>query len=134
MQLNLTTDYAIRCMVYLAQLDSGDSALGISRVIGIERIHTQKILRSLQKAGLVKSTLGSTGGFFIAKSPDDISMLDIIQAMERTILINRCLEEDRYCSLTRTNVCPVRKVYVELQNQMEEFLGSWTLTRLLEQI
>lgn len=133
MQLNLTTDYAIRCMVFLAQNKDSASALTISQVIGIERIHTQKILRSLQKAGLVKSTLGSTGGFSLAKSADDITMLDIIEAMERTILINRCLEEDRYCSLTRTHVCPVRTVYVELQTQMEEFLGGWTLTRLLEQ-
>ena len=133
-QLNLSTDYAIRCMIYLAQRPNGDSASGISKVVGIERVHTQKILRKLQKSNLVKSTMGSAGGFSLNRPADSITLLEIISAMEKTILINRCLEEDRYCSLTRSHICPVRQVYVNLQEYMEEYLGSWTLTRLLEQV
>ncbi|NLX82823.1 MAG: Rrf2 family transcriptional regulator [Clostridiales bacterium] len=133
MQLNLSTDYAIRSMVHLAQMPGGDSASGISKMIGIERVHTQKILRSLQKADLVKSTMGSMGGFSLTRPPDTITLLDIIIAMEKTILINRCLEEDRFCSLTRTHVCPVRSVYINLQTQVEDYLRSWSLTKLLEE-
>lgn len=118
-------------MIYLAQRPHGDSASGISRVVGIERVHTQKILRKLQKAGLVKSAMGSAGGFSLTRSPDEISLLDIITTMEMTIQFNRCLEEDQYCSLTRTHICPVRKVYINLQEQLEDYLGAWTLTRLL---
>ena len=134
MQLNLTTDYAIRCMLYLAQKPRGDSAMGISQVIGIERIHTQKILRKLQMSDLVKSTKGSQGGFSLTRDPADINLLDIIIAMEKTVMLNRCLEEDRYCSLTRTHSCPVRKVYVNLQEQMEQFLRNQTLTKLLAEV
>ncbi len=121
-------------MIYLAQKPNGDSASGISKVMGIERVHTQKILRKLQKGGLVKSTMGSAGGFSLTRPPEEITLLDIIVAMEKTIHINRCLEEDQYCSLTRTHVCPVRNVYETLQEKIENYLRSWTLTRLLEEV
>lgn len=121
-------------MIYLAQKPNGDSASGISKVMGIERVHTQKILRKLQKSGLVKSTMGSAGGFSLTRPPEEITLLDIIVAMEKTILINRCLEKDQFCSLTRTHVCPVRNVYENLQGKIEDYLNSWTLTRLLEEV
>lgn len=133
-QLNLSTDYAIRCMIYLAQRPHGDSASGIAKVVGIQRVHAQKILRKLQKGDLVKSTMGSAGGFSLNRPADTITMLDIISTMEKTILINRCLEEDKYCSLTRSHICPVRKVYQNLQTHIEEYLASWTLTRLLQEV
>lgn len=132
MQLNLTTDYAIRSLLYLAGKPEGDSTQGISQAIGIERFHTQKILRRLQKHGLVRSSMGSSGGFFLNKEPGDISLLDIIVAMEKTIFLNRCMEEDQFCNITMTGTCPVRATYMDLQEKMEEYFSSWTLTRLLE--
>ena len=120
-------------MIYLGQMPGGDSASGIAKVVGIERVHTQKILRRLQKSGLVKSTMGSAGGFSLTSAPEEISLLNIITAMEKTILINRCLEEDRYCSLTQTHICPVRSVYIKLQDQIESYLEGISLADLINQ-
>lgn len=134
MQLNLTTDYAIRCMVYLAQHPKGDNKGRIAEAAGIQLAHAQKILRILKQHGLVQSTLGRAGGFSLSRSPDQISLLDIISAMETTILINRCLEEDQFCSLARTGSCPVRAVYVGIQKHLEQHLESWTLAKLLDSV
>ncbi len=121
-------------MIHLTLKREGDSALGISKGIGIERIHAQKILRQLRQGDLVTSTLGSAGGFALAREPETISLLDIITVMEKSVYINRCLEEDHFCNLTRTDYCPVRKAYVKLQQQIEDYLGSCTLTKLVEDL
>ena len=133
MQLNLTTDYAIRCMLHLAQMPKGDSAQGTADAAGISRPHAQKILRQLREGKLVTSTLGSAGGFALARPASEITLYDIIIVMELTVFVNRCLEEDHYCSLCRAKFCPVRKVYEDLQNCVEHHMRSRTLASLIEE-
>lgn len=63
MQLNLETDYAVRCMLYLAQQDIPTSAHHVSEACGISKIHAQKILRLLHQAELLDVCYGSQGGY-----------------------------------------------------------------------
>lgn len=91
MQLNLTTDYAIRIILYLCRKDGIVSAREISKTMKISEDYVLKITRKLAKNGLVTSWIGKKGGFSITKPANEINLLTIIKIMESTIKINRCL-------------------------------------------
>lgn len=131
MQLNITTDYAIRTIFFLCKKGGIISSKEISEVMKIPEDYVLKITRKLSKKGLVKSYIGKKGGFSANKSADEINLLDIIQAMENTIKINRCLEKDKFCSRTATNDCPIRSFYCHFQDELESRLASITIDDLL---
>ena len=136
MQLNLETDYAIRCMLYLAATGKCANAQEIGDAAAISKNHAQKILRSLHLAGFVTVTHGSAGGFAIAKPACQVSLLDILCAMEKTTKINRCMEEDAFCSRNGTSPevnCPVHRFYEHAQKTIDDMFGSTTLADLLEE-
>lgn len=132
MQLNLTTDYAIRIVLYLAMKKAAVSSKELSQGLGVPPAYVLKITRRLAGVGLVSASVGMKGGISLAKAPEDISLLEIIQVMENTIQINRCLEADCYCSRYAVENCPVRKVYMTIQKQMEHTLSSMTIRSLME--
>lgn len=132
MQLKLTTDYAIRTMLYLAIKGGKTSSGEISEKMQIPQKFLLNILTDLRKAGLVQNFMGVNGGFSLAARPEEISLLQIIEITEGTTKINRCLEEDEYCSRFATVNCPVRKVYVTIQSEIEQMLGSITLASMMD--
>lgn len=75
---------------------------------------------------------GSNGGYRVGKSPEQISMYDIISAMERTVKINHCLEHGSPCSRHATAVCPVRPFYERLQKHMEEQMMGTTIADIIK--
>ena len=88
MQLTMTTDYALRCMLYLAGKEGLSSSTEIGEAVGLNKIFVQKVLRILRDAGLVTSTHGVTGGYRLAKRAKEIVLLDIILLFEKTMKIN----------------------------------------------
>ena len=79
-------------------------------------------------------TIGASknGGFAVNKPAQQIDLLSIIRIMENTVKINRCLEEDEYCSRFATATCPVRSFYCILQDELESKLSSITIKSLLD--
>ena len=92
MQLKLTTDYAIRTVVYLATQSGITSVAEIGSKMGISENYLMKVLKALKDAGLVAGYQGKRGGYAISKKPEEISLWDIVEVMEGTTKINRCLE------------------------------------------
>ncbi|WP_102269702.1 RrF2 family transcriptional regulator [Massilicoli timonensis] len=133
MQLNITTDYAIRIVVYLGMTGGFAASRDISGSMGIPYGYVLKIVRKLAAAGIVTTSTGIYGGISLNKKPGDISLLDIIQTMESTAKINRYLEKDKYCSRFATETCPVRQFYCVLQDELESKLSSITVAALLQQ-
>lgn len=131
MQLNLTTDYAIRIVLYLAMKGGIASSIEISKKMEIPQNAVLKIMRQLNSVGFTKTHIGIQGGYSLAKPAANITLLSIINTMESTTKINRCLEEDRFCSRFATENCPVRNFYCSLQRELEEKLSSITVQTLL---
>lgn len=71
----------------------------IARETGSSQAHLSKVLQRLAKSGLVRSTPGPRGGFTLAKNADDISLLDIYEAIEGPIEIPDCLLGNHKCVL-----------------------------------
>ena len=133
MQLNITTDYAIRIIVYLGMKGGFAASREVSDNMGIPYGYVLKIARKLVAAEIVTTSTGIYGGISLNKKPEDISLLDLIQVMESTTKINRCLEEDKYCSRFATETCPVRRFYCVLQDELESKLSSITIADILQQ-
>lgn len=132
MQLNITTDYAIRIVLYLStNMDEFVSTKELSDNLSISRAYVTKIVKILEKNNLVTIMRGNKGGVALKKEPSKISILEVISIMESTIKINRCLEEDKYCSADRSDYCKVNKMYLKIQKHLEEELSSTTVDTLI---
>lgn len=130
MQLTKTTDYALRCLLYLADKEGVSSSPEIGETVGITNIFVQKVLRVLREAGVVSSTHGGMGGYRLAKKPKDIVLLDIILLFEKTMKINRCLESEGCCE--RYETCPMHAYYAEVQKTLEDYFGRDTLQDVID--
>ena len=130
MQLNISTDYAIRSLLYLATVERQASSSEISKAMSIPDNYLYAVMGKMKKAGLARATRGVNGGWSLSKEPDKISLLDIIEVMEGTIKINRCLQDDHYCSRDASSDCPVHDFYNEVQMQVEAYFRGVSLAQL----
>jgi len=125
------TDYALRAMLNLAQ-NFGDGASSTRNIAAEEDITYQlacKLMQKLHNAKLVKSCMGPTGGFRLSKDPSRISLLEVIEAIQGPIELNRCLLNVDACP--RQPDCPVSKRLAELQKHIRRYLDSVTLDKLI---
>lgn len=98
MQLKNSTDYAIRIVCYLAAQERMVSTSELSRKLNVSTNYVPAIAKKLKDAKIVTACEGTNGGYMLAKQLENISLMDIISCVEETMAINRCLEEDRFCS------------------------------------
>lgn len=127
MQLNITTDYAIRIVIYLAIKNNLSTAKEISENLFIPENYIMKIMKKLKDVGIIDTYNGIKGGYKLKKLAEDINLLDIIKTMEKTVKINKCLEEDKCCNKNAIDKCIVHKHYQVIQDQLENSLKELTI-------
>ncbi len=126
------TDYAMRMMGNLAG-QYGKEPVSVRSLAESEEVSYQfacKILQQLHGAGLVVSKMGPQGGYKLSHKPADISLLDIVGAMQDEVIINRCTDKKDHCP--RQDDCPISNKLWTLQNNVEDYLASVTLKNVLE--
>lgn len=131
MQLNITTDYAIRIVYYLALKEETITASELASVLKIPVNYISKITKKLKAAEIVQACEGIKGGYALMKKPEMISLFDIVSSMEVTMKINRCLEPDGFCSRNATDYCNVHKALLNVQKTYEDALKSVTIVDLI---
>lgn len=124
MQLKNSTDYAIRIVCYLAAQERMISTSELSRKLNVSANYVPKIAKKLKNAKIVTACEGTNGGYMLAKQPENISLMEIISCVEETMAINRCLEEDRFCSRNLEDTCKIHKILLSLQNTYNNKLES----------
>ena len=87
-----------------------------------------KIFQSLSRARIIKSFRGVKGGFALAKSPKDITLKEVMEAIEGPMRINLCVSGEGECE--RENICPTSPVWIELQRAMVEVLDKYSFEDL----
>lgn len=124
MQITRETDYAIRCVQFLAGSTRRVAVVSeIAEAKGIPKSFLAKILQKLVDAKIVKSFKGMKGGFQLARKPADISLLDVIEATEGPVVMNICAVERGNCSFS--GECAVHPVWVDIRRDMEKRLKNW---------
>ena len=133
MALRLTNagDYAIRSMIFIASLPE-DAVVLRSEICETQNIPSSfmaKILRSLVRAQLLRSTRGVNGGFSLAKDASEITLLDILEAIEGPLALTDCVPNPEDCQ--HSGNCPANAVWARVQNSIREILRGSTLEDLV---
>lgn len=129
MLLSRGGDYAIRAMVDLASRLEEERTItqGIANRQQIPPAFLSKVLASLTQAGLVRTHRGATGGVGLARSPEEISLMEVVEAVQGPIILNECTDPYRTCPLEES--CTVSRAWREAQKNLEELLGSAYLSQ-----
>lgn len=133
MQLNITTDYAIRTVLFLGQNQEKASASQISEAVNIPQGYLEKVLTKLKKASYISADIGVRGGYYLNKCLEEIMLGDLIKVMENTVKINRCLEADHYCSMGGVGTCKVHQFYTKVQEKLEDHIFNISLKKILDE-
>jgi Rrf2 family protein len=125
-----TTEYAVRAVVMLAY-HHGHPPVGaawLARQARVPASYLAKLLQKLVRAGLVVSTRGARGGFHLARPPQDISLLDVVQAVEPLERIRQCpLGLASHCH----QLCPMHARLDEAMARVEQILSSSSVAELI---
>ncbi len=133
MQITREGDYGIRSVLYLARhpVKKISFVNEISEEYKIPRSFLAKILQKLVKARIVRSYRGVKGGFSLARQAKEISMLDVIEAVEGKMCLNICLFDKKKCTFSKH--CPVNPVWVNVQIRLSDMLKKMNFEDLARQ-
>lgn len=133
MIFNQATDYGFRIVLALANKENTRvEAQEISSNQKIPERFLFKIMRSLVKTGIVKSYRGVKGGFMLGRDPDQITLLDVVEAIQGPVQINNCLLDQSACSRNATSYCAVHQELEQLREDMIARLGTVNFKTLME--
>ena len=131
MEITKAADYGLRAMYRLGQMPRDQTALigVIADEMNIPAQFLHKVMPRLVKAGLVRSRRGARGGYRLAKDPAEITLLDIIEAIDGPVFINRCLVDQDDCVLHLE--CAIRPVFARAQAALRHVLREHSLSDVL---
>lgn len=132
MQITRQADYAVRAVLHVAQLSNGDR-LATSVIAEEENIplpFLAKIVSQLSVKGILDAMRGASGGVRLARPPENITLLEVIEAIDGEIALNRCVLNLEACSIAP--VCPVREVWCEAQNELVKRLKATNFAQLIQ--
>jgi Rrf2 family protein len=128
-RVSAKADYAVRAMVELAAAGEGqDEPVKGDRIAEPQAIPVrflENILAELRHAGLVQSRRGTDGGYWLAKSPDDITIAEIVRAVDGPLATVRGEPADEL--VLEGDARPLREVWIALRANIREILESVTL-------
>lgn len=129
MKLGTRSQYAVMALADLA-LYGANAPVRISQISERQFLpltYLEQLFVKLRKNGLVKSMRGHQGGYMLARPPHQLTILDIIQAIEEHIKTTRCsLFSERGCQGKRDK-CVTHDLWAQLEINIEKYLGSVTL-------
>ncbi len=130
MQFTRAADYAVRVMIHLSGLPAGTRVPRaiLAGATDVPESFMSKVLQALVRARLVTSRRGVDGGFELICSPDRISLLDVVEAIEGPIRLNFCLMPGDSCE--RHISCPAHMVWAEAQAAMTDVLKKVSMAQL----
>lgn len=124
MQITQTADYAVRTVVFLAMHRGSEpvAAAAIAKEMTIPADYISKVVQALSRAGLVESVPGRNGGARLARDAQDLSMLEVVEAVDGPVTLTRCVIRPGACP--RDQFCPVHGFWKEAQKGLVSKLAS----------
>nr|MBN1229055.1 Rrf2 family transcriptional regulator [Anaerolineae bacterium] len=131
LEITRQADYALRATLDVAQIPYGDRAptATIASRQQIPLPFLAKIISQLVVRGVLEATRGASGGVSLARPANTITMLEVIEAIDGPITINRCTRDPAVCD--RSGTCPFCEIFTEAQLALVERLSSITIADLV---
>ncbi len=131
MQITRQADYAVRAVYYLAKMGP-DRRAATSQIAEIQQIPPSflaKIVSQLSVAGLLQTSRGARGGVSLAKLPEEISLLDVVEAIDGPILLNECVLNSSACTFGKD--CCLRPTWCDAQANLVKHLKTTNFDTIL---
>ncbi|MHC5057386.1 MAG: RrF2 family transcriptional regulator [Planctomycetota bacterium] len=135
MKLTRATNYAVRALVEIAKCRTLECAdlRTLAREMKAPEAFLGKVLQRLKRAGLVDGTRGAHGGYRLARDAREMTVRDVVEAMEGRTTLSACLSrEDRPGTkpCPRARKCGARRLWSRLEDRLNRALESETIGRL----
>ena len=133
MQITRQADYAVRAVLYLSQIGS-DRRASTSQIAQEQQIPPSflaKIVSQLSVAGLLQTSRGARGGVSLARPAAQISLLEVVEAIDGPILLNECVDDNGAC--TFGDDCPMRPVWCDAQAELVERLRTTSFSSFVKE-
>ena len=129
MKLSSKTHYGLIACHILAQNypDNPVSASALESYISVSGKYLEKIMRMLGARGIVAANRGASGGYYLAKAPENITIGEIVRALEDDMEIIECVKGDSKCKC-----CPTSGVWKRLYQGINDLLDSMTLQQAVD--
>ena len=132
MEITRRCDYA--CRMLRAAYQSGDAYISVADISESEDIpyaFACSIQHDLTKAGLLKAVRGAHGGLALACDPAEVSLLEILEAIQGPVSVSICTADPEYCA--RRQNCEYHKLWCGADRLLHNYFCSITLKELLDQ-
>lgn len=126
MELSRQADYAIRAMMDLAEIPDGElsQTREIARRQQIPEKYLPTIIRTLARAGLIRTLRGSHGGIALAMPAAKITLRDVVEAIDGPVLLNRCQIRPGECGGLGDNYCSLHTFWERMVSDIETQMDS----------
>jgi Rrf2 family protein len=133
MQITRQADYAVRAVLHLARLGNNERAATstVAKEQNIPPSFLAKIISQLSIAGLLHTSRGARGGVTLARDPKDISLLEVVEAIDGPIQLNECVGSDGGCHFDGD--CPIKPVWCDAQEELVARLRGTNFGDLIAQ-
>ncbi len=128
MKISKKTQYGLRGLFRLAESDGHRPMKEVAEREGISPDFLEKIFSELEKANIINSKRGPTGGYALAKDPREINLKMIMEVLETNLTLVECIDS----SCHRIEDCPVASVWSALDKEIKEKLEMITLKSLID--
>ncbi len=132
MKVSAKEQYGLRAMAELAShYGAGPVPLGeVAQAQDISLYYLEQVVPALREAGLIQSTRGARGGYELGRPPDQITVGEILRALDGDILPVRCVTDECRDPCDRTNDCSARTVWQTVHEQISRTLDGMHLSDL----
>jgi len=133
MQITTRTEYSVRALCELCFSENPLSLRVLSKEHKLPFKYLEHLFRDLKNSGIVYSVAGSKGGYKLNRPAEEITLLDILRAVDREPNIHKCLQSDdaEYCL---GEACRFNFIWKRVNTQIEEFYQKITLSSIIEEI
>lgn len=133
MRLTRAGEYAVRCVLFLASQGTGKIVKRklVAREMDIPDQFLAKIAPQLARAGILEIVQGARGGLRLILAPEEVSLLDVVEAVIGEIFLNDCIVRPESCN--RSSACSVHLVWEKARDQLRQTLREVSFAELLRQ-
>lgn len=127
-------DYGLRALIYLAER-RGQGAVTLNQLcddLRVPRAFMSKILQQLCRSQILRSQKGPSGGFLLQKSPEELTVLEIVEEIEGPVRVFECFSDGTDCTLAPGGNCRILAVFDSVGAGMQEILQKVTLASFFE--
>ena len=132
-KLSTKTRYGLRALLYVAERYDGTEVVPVGEVAreqDVSEKYLEQLFLTLRRSGLLKSVRGVKGGYMLCRPPEEVTISDVVGALEGGISFADCHESD---GCRNREICPTRGLWSRLKGSIDEILEDTTLADLLEE-